>query len=95
MNKQENKEPILNIDDLNLDMNDLESLGLLDDSEFPELELETDDILMNLSIKKDYSEIKDKEARKKEFIDDLHKFINQFASTPESDDFIEYYSTLE
>ena len=34
MNKQENKEPILNIDDLNLDMNDLESLGLLDDSEF-------------------------------------------------------------
>ena len=46
---------------------------------------------MNLSIKKDYSKIKDKSERKKEFIKDLHKFIDQFANTPESDDFINYY----
>lgn len=87
MNKKDN----VNFDDLDLDFEDLESLGLMDDSEFPELELETDNILMNLSIKKDYSEIKDRSKRKKEFIKDLHKFIDQFANTPESDDFINYY----
>lgn len=87
MNKKDN----VNFDDLDLDFEDLESLGLMDDSEFPELELETDNILMNLSIKKDYSEIKDRSKRKKEFIKDLHEFIDQFANTPESDDFINYY----
>lgn len=86
-----NKEDNIKFDDLDLDFEDLESLGLMDDSEFPELELETDNILMNLSIKKDYSEIKDRSKRKKEFIKDLHKFIDQFANTPESDDFINYY----
>ena len=63
-----NKEDNIKFDDLDLDFEDLESLGLIDDSEFPELELETDNILMNLSIKKDYSKIKDKSERKKEFI---------------------------
>lgn len=86
-----NKEDNIKFDDLDLDFEDLESLGLMDDSEFPELELETDNILMNLSIKKDYSEIKDRSKRKKEFIKDLHEFIDQFANTPESDDFINYY----
>lgn len=86
-----NKEDNIKFDDLDLDFEDLESLGLIDDSEFPELELETDNILMNLSIKKDYSEIKDRFKRKKEFIKDLHEFIDQFANTPESDDFINYY----
>lgn len=86
-----NKEDNIKFDDLDLDFEDLESLGLIDDSEFPELELETDNILMNLSIKKDYSEIKDRSKRKKEFIKDLHEFIDQFANTPESDDFINYY----
>ena len=49
---------------------------------------------MTLSVKKDYSKIADKDKRKKEFVKDLHDFINQFAETPESDDFIEYYSTI-
>ena len=42
------------------------------DELYPEITLETDDIIMNLSIKKDYSQIKDLEKRKEEFISDLH-----------------------
>ena len=49
------------------------------DELYPELTLETDDILMTLAIKKDYSEIKDFEKRKEEFIKDLKDFINEFS----------------
>ena len=35
---------------------------------FPELTLETDDIIMELAIKKDYSQIRDLDKRKEEFI---------------------------
>lgn len=94
MDEKDNKEAILDIDNLDLDLDDLEELGLLDTSDYPELELETDNLLMTLSVKKDYSKITDKDKRKKEFVKDLHDFINQFAETPESDDFIEYYSTI-
>lgn len=58
---------------------------------YPELTLETDDIIMELAIKKDYSEIKDSNKRKKEFIKDLHAFIDEFSQTEESLDFIKYY----
>ena len=61
------------------------------DELYPELTLETDDILMTLDIKKDYSEIKDFEKRKEEFIKDLEDFINEFSQTPESDDFMRYF----
>lgn len=61
------------------------------DELYPELTLETDDILMTLAIKKDYSEIKDFEKRKEEFIKDLKDFINEFSQTPESDDFMRYF----
>ena len=61
------------------------------DELYPELTLETDDILMTLAIKKDYSEIKDFEKRKEEFIKDLNDFINEFSQTPESDDFMRYF----
>ncbi len=61
------------------------------DELYPELTLETDDILMTLAIKKDYSEIKDFEKRKEEFIKDLKDFINEFFQTPESDDFMRYF----
>ncbi len=61
------------------------------DELYPELTLETDDILMTLAIKKDYSEIKDFEKRKEEFIKDLEDFINEFFQTPESDDFMRYF----
>ena len=61
------------------------------DELYPELTLETDDILMTLAIKKDYSEIKDFEKRKEEFIKDLEDFITEFSQTPESDDFMRYF----
>ena len=35
---------------------------------YPELTLETDDIIMELTIKKDYSKIRDSDKRKEEFI---------------------------
>ena len=46
---------------------------------------------MNLSIKKDYSEIKDLNDRKKEFIKDLKAFIEEFDETEESFEFMKYY----
>ena len=61
------------------------------DELYPELTLETDDIIMTIAIKKDYSEIKDFDKRKEEFINDLNEFIKEFSETPESDDFMRYY----
>ncbi|WP_296804603.1 hypothetical protein [uncultured Methanobrevibacter sp.] len=61
------------------------------DELYPEITLETEDIVMTLSIKKDYSQIEDFNKRKEEFIKDLHEFVNEFGQTPESDDFIKYY----
>ena len=58
---------------------------------FPELTLETDDIIMELAIKKDYSQIRDLDKRKEEFIKDLHDFIDEFSQTPESREFITYF----
>ena len=55
------------------------------DELYPELTLETEDIIMTLSIKKDFNK------RKEEFIRDLHEFINEFSETPESDDFVRYF----
>ena len=52
------------------------------DELYPELTLETEDIIMSLSIKKDYSQIKDFDKRKEEFIKDLHDFINEFSECP-------------
>ncbi|MEE0939491.1 hypothetical protein [Methanobrevibacter sp.] len=61
------------------------------DDLYPEITLETEDIIMSLSIKKDYSQIEDFNKRKEEFIKDLHEFVNEFSQTPESDDFIKYF----
>ena len=67
--------------DLNNDLNE----------NYPNITLETDDILMNLSIKKDYSAIDDLDKRKKEFISDLKAFIDEFESREESDELMKYY----
>lgn len=58
---------------------------------YPEITLETDDLIMTISVKKDYFQIKNFDERKKEFIKDLNDFIKEFEETPESDDFIRYY----
>ncbi|WP_405308719.1 hypothetical protein [Methanobrevibacter sp.] len=61
------------------------------DDLYPELTLETDDIIMTIAVKKDYSKIEDLDKRKEEFINDLNNFIKEFSETPESDDFMRYY----
>ena len=61
------------------------------DSLYPEITLETDDIIMSLTVKKDYSQIKDLDKRKEEFFKDLNDFIMEFSETPESDDFMKYF----
>ena len=58
---------------------------------YPELTLETDDIIMELAIKKDYSKIRDSVKRKEEFIKDLNDLIVEFSQADESLDFIKYY----
>jgi len=61
------------------------------DSLYPEITLETDDIIMSISVKKDYSQIKDLDKRKQEFINDLHEFINEFSETQESREFMAFF----
>lgn len=58
---------------------------------FPELTLETEDIVMNLVVKKDYSKFKTVEERKKEFIMDLKLFIKEFDESEESIEFFKYF----
>ncbi|KZX16000.1 hypothetical protein MBCUT_11360 [Methanobrevibacter cuticularis] len=57
----------------------------------PELILETDDISMILTLKKDYSKIEDIDERKKEFTKDMKDFIDEFVSNPEFDELMNYY----
>ncbi len=61
------------------------------DDLYPEITLETYDIIMSVSVKKDYSQIKDVDMRKKEFINDLNSFIKEFEETPESLEFMRYF----
>ena len=61
------------------------------DSLNPEITLETDDIIMSISVKKDYSKIEDLDKRKEEFINDLNEFIKEFSETPESRAFMAYF----
>ena len=58
---------------------------------YPNISLETEDIQLNLIIKKDYSKIKDSNKRKEMFFNDLKDFIDEFESTEESDELMKYY----
>ncbi len=60
------------------------------DSLYPEITLETDDLIMTISVKKDYSQIEDIDKRKEEFINDLNEFIKEFSETPESREFVAF-----
>lgn len=64
------------------------------DSIYPEITLETDDIIMSIAVKKDYSKIENLEKRKEEFISDLNDFIKEFSETPESDEFMLYFEDI-
>lgn len=64
------------------------------DSLYPEITLETDDIIMSIAVKKDYSKIENLEKRKEEFISDLNEFIKEFSETPESDEFMLYFDDI-
>jgi uncharacterized FlgJ-related protein len=61
------------------------------DELYPELTLETDDMIMTIAVKKDYSRIEDLDKRKEEFINDLNDFIKEFSETPESEEFMAYF----
>ena len=102
----ENSKPIFDDDSIEfndfdnlLSNDDFNPLDELDESNdqaifsknFPQISLETDDILMNLTIKKDYSAIDDLEKRKEQFIKDLKEFIDEFESTEESSQLMKYY----
>ena len=103
----ENSKPLLEDDSLefadfdNLISNngDFNHLDAIDESknhdisnnDYPTISLETDDILMNLIIKKDYSTIEDLDKRKEEFFKDLREFIDEFESTDESIQLMKYY----
>ncbi|WP_407461393.1 hypothetical protein [Methanobrevibacter sp.] len=60
-------------------------------NDYPNITLETDSILLNLIIKKDYSKIDDLDERKKEFFNDLREFIDEFESTEESNQLMKFY----
>ena len=66
-------------------------MGSIDNLLFPEIDLETDDLIMSIEVKKDYSKIKDINKRKEEFINDLKDFIEEFSQTEESLEFMKYY----
>ncbi len=102
----ENSKPIFDDDSIEfndfdnlLSNDDFNPLDELDESneqailsnDYPNITLETDDILMNLIIKKDYSAIDDLEKRKEQFIKDLKEFIDEFESTEESSHLMKYY----
>ena len=67
----------------------------MEDILYPELNLETDDIIMDITVKKDYSQIEDLDERKEEFINDLMEFIKEFEETPESMDFVRYFDEIQ
>lgn len=60
----------------------------------PEIEIETDDLKLVITLKKDYSKNSDIKLRKEEFIKDLNDFINEFTSKEELDELMEYYDIL-
>lgn len=61
------------------------------DELYPEITLETDDLVMTIGVKKDYSQIEDLDKRKEEFIRDLNDFIEEFSQTQESTEFMRYF----
>ncbi len=85
------EDALYNLNDAEINRNNSLNDNLKSMESFPNIRLETDDLMMNLIIKKDYSDIKDFDERKKEFIKDLKDFIDEFESTDESDKLMKFY----
>lgn len=64
---------------------------IFDSLQYPEITLETEDIKMNLEIKKDYSKYSNIHERKNAFFKDLALFLLEFNDAPESLDLLKYY----
>lgn len=60
---------------------------------YPNLTLEDENILLNLIIKKDYSNIDDLNERREELIQDLKDLIEEFSQTNEFNELLDYYNT--
>ena len=60
---------------------------------YPNLTLEDENILLNLIIKKDYSNIDDLNERREELIQDLKDLIEEFGQTNEFNELLDYYDT--
>lgn len=63
----------------------------VENKDYPTIDLETENIKMSLTLKKDYSSINNLKDRKKEFINDLKDFIDEFDSTEESNELMKFY----
>ena len=61
------------------------------DELFPEITVETDDVILIIAVKKDYSQNNDLIQRKKEFINDLNNVIDEFDKTTEIKDFLSFF----
>ena len=92
-NLDESKEILNELNEIYETLKDNDTIQ--DNLEYPEIELETDDLKVNLTLKKDYSKIKDINKRKTEFFKDLIDFIEEFRNTKESDELMEYYNKKE
>lgn len=93
-------------DDLNLDLTDddldftdfdndkIENNSMESDIDnYPNLILEDEKLLLNLIIKKDYSNIDDLNERREELIQDLKDLIEEFSQTNEFNELLDYYTT--
>ena len=61
------------------------------DDLFPEIEIETENMILSFSLKKDYSKINSLDERKKVFINDLNDVIDEFSQTDEFNEFMKYF----
>lgn len=58
---------------------------------YPQITLENEDIIMDLTVKKDYCDMDNIQDRKKQFIKDLEHFLEEFNQSPDSLEFFKYY----
>ncbi|KZX11012.1 hypothetical protein [Methanobrevibacter curvatus] len=78
---------------LDLDEDIVYSSDILDDlGDFPQINLETDDLIIELTLTKDYSKFKDHESRKIAFKKDIKEFFDEFYATEEFNELIDFYS---